>query len=262
MVDLINREARGVRIALIDSGVDGSHPWLVHAALRHYQVERRGELCTVVEGASGDQAGHGTACAGIIHRMAPGAEISSISVLGPDGRAARDALLAGIRFVVRERFHVVNLSLGIDVPRLAALRPADHRSVVELYELADAAYTVGVVLVASGPNASDFRTYPGKFKSLIGVGRGSFADSETLRSAITPTTRSSPPATRSSRPRSAAESAAGPAPRSPAPTWSRTWPASAPRGPGSRSRPSRPRSTSSPRPAWMDTPRPARPRSR
>ncbi len=181
-----DHEARGVRVALIDSGVDGTHPWLASAELSHHQVERRGELCTVVAGVSGDQAGHGTACAGIIHRMAPGASIASISVLGPDGRAARDGLLAAIRFTLRERFHVVNLSLGIDVPRSAPLRPADHKSVVELYELADAAYTAGVVLVASGPNAADFRTYPGKFKSLIGVGRGAFADQETLVSAITP----------------------------------------------------------------------------
>ena len=181
----IDREARGIRIALIDSGVDGTHPWLAGAALSHHQVERRGELCTVVDGVSGDQAGHGTACAGIIHRMVQGATLHSISVLGPDGRAARDALLAAIRFVVREKFHVVNLSLGIDVPRSSPLRPADHRSVVELYELADAAYTVGVVLVASGSNASDFRTYPGKFKSLIGVGRGAFADTEALVSEMT-----------------------------------------------------------------------------
>jgi subtilisin family serine protease len=182
----LDREARGVRVALIDSGVDASHPWLSRAEIRHHRVERRGEVCTVIDGESGDQSGHGTACAGIVHRLAPAALLASVSVFGPDGRAGRDALLAALRFAVRERFHVVSLSLGIDVPRASPLRPADHKSIVDLYELADAAYTAGVVLVASGPNVEAFRTYPGRFKSLVGVGRGSFTDPEALASAITP----------------------------------------------------------------------------
>jgi len=177
--------ASGVTIALIDSGVEASHPWLASASLRHLQVERRGEALVVADGEPVDRSGHGTACAGILHRMAPGAAIVSISVLGPDGRTTRDALLAALRFCVRERFHVVNLSLGIDLPRSAPLRPADHRSILDLYEVADAAYTAGVVLVASGPNVEAFRTYPGKFKSLVGVGRAAFADAEMLRSEIT-----------------------------------------------------------------------------
>src|SRR6185369_15770241 len=121
----------------------------------------------------------------IIHRMAPSAEIVSIRALGPDGRCARDGLVAALRYAVRERFHVVNLSLGIDIPRAAPLRPADYKSIVDLYEAADAAYTAGVVVIAAGPNISSFRTYPGKFKSLIGVGRGLFTDAEGLRSELT-----------------------------------------------------------------------------
>ena len=40
-------------------------------------------------------------------------------------------------------------------------------------------------MVASGPNITSFRTYPGRFKSLVGVGRGAFTDSEALRREIT-----------------------------------------------------------------------------
>ena len=42
----------------------------------------------------------------------------------------RDGLVAALRYAVRERFHVVNLSLGIDIPRSAPLRPADYKSIV------------------------------------------------------------------------------------------------------------------------------------
>ncbi|MDI1450341.1 S8 family serine peptidase [Polyangium sp. 6x1] len=178
-------EARRVRVALVDSGVDTSHPWLVNAAIRSLRVERKGEGYAVCPDEPVDRSGHGTACAGIIHRLATFAEITSVCVLSPEGRCSRDGLLAAVRFCVREGFDVVNLSLGIDVPKGAPLRPTDYKSIVELYEIADIAYTAGVVLVASGPNASAFRTYPGRFKSLIGVGRASSDDPEFLRTEIT-----------------------------------------------------------------------------
>lgn len=178
--------ATGVTIAIVDSGVDSSHPWLAQAALTHAQVARRGELWAVGPSEGADASGHGTACAGIIHRMVPGAAIISVRALDAEGRGSRDALITALRYCVRERFSVVNMSLGIDIPRSAPLRPNDYKSIVELYEIADAAYTAGVVLVASGPNASSFRTYPGRFKSLIGVGRGAFEDPEALASELTP----------------------------------------------------------------------------
>ncbi|WP_437477085.1 S8 family serine peptidase [Sorangium sp. So ce1014] len=179
------RRGAGVRVALVDSGVDASHPALSTAALRHVALVRRGGAHEAAPCAPGDVSGHGTACAGIVHRMAPGAEITSVRALGEDGRCSREGLIAALRFCVRERFSVVNLSLGIDIPRSAPLRPGDYRSLVELYEVADAAYTAEVVLVAAGPNAAAFRTYPGRFKSLIGVGRGPFQDPEALRSELT-----------------------------------------------------------------------------
>jgi subtilisin family serine protease len=181
----LDREGRGVRIALVDSGVDATHPWLADATIRHVQIERRGELFTVVSSDGGDASGHGTACAGILHRMVPAAEIVSVRALDAEGRGSRDALVAALRHCVRERFSVVNLSLGIDVPRSSPLRPNDYKTLVELYEIADAAYTAGVVLVASGPNVASFRTYPGRFKSLVGVGRATFDDPDALRTAIT-----------------------------------------------------------------------------
>lgn len=176
------RAGTGARVALVDSGVDPTHPWLARARLQHWRVEASGRGFEVVADEGGDRSGHGTACAGIIHRMVPEAEIVSVRALGPDGRCSRDALIAGIAHCVRSHHSVVNLSLGIDVPRGAPLKPTDHRPLLMLYELADAAYTASVVLVAAGPNVPQFRTYPGRFKSLIGVGRAHFADWEQLAS--------------------------------------------------------------------------------
>lgn len=174
-----------VRVALVDSGVESSHPWLKDARIRSVRVEKQGESFAVRPAEPVDLSGHGTACAGIIHKLAPFVDLTSVCVLSPEGRCSREGLLWAIRWCVHEKFDVVNLSLGIDVPKGAPLRPTDYKSIVELYEIADLAYTAGVVLVAAGPNASAFRTYPGRFKSLIGVGRATSDDPEYLRTEIT-----------------------------------------------------------------------------
>ena len=180
---LLARDGAGVRVAIIDSGVDRTHPWLARAKIEHFRVEREQDSYRVVADAhGGDASGHGTACAGIIHRMVPGATIVDVRALGQDGRCSKNALITALRFCVQQRFEVVNLSLGIDVPRKVPLKAGDHLPILSLYEVADAAVTAGVVLVAAGPNVPQFRTYPGKFKSLIGVGRGTFAEADRLKS--------------------------------------------------------------------------------
>lgn len=178
------RDGEGATVALIDSGVDRSHPSLRAARLEHVRVVRGGAGVGIEPAPEGgDASGHGTACAGIVHRMVPSARLVDVRALGEDGRCSKNALLAAVRYCIERRFDVVNLSLGIDVPRRAALRAGDTLPVLALYELADAAVNAGVVLVAAGPNIPEVRTYPGKFKSLIGVGRASFADEERLESS-------------------------------------------------------------------------------
>lgn len=181
----LDRSGAGVRVAVIDSGIDASHPWLATADVAHFAVRQEGGRLRVVPSEGGDASGHGTACAGIVHRMVPAAKLVDVRVLDAEGRCSREMLLAAIRHAVVERYEVVNLSLGIDVPRSAPLRPGDHPLLLDLYELADAAYTRGVVLVASGPNVGSFRTYPGKCKALVGVGRAAFEDPDALRSEFT-----------------------------------------------------------------------------
>lgn len=174
-----------VRVAIVDSGIDAAHPAFQSAAIRAFAVQPKGPGLTVEPTEPSDASGHGTACAGIVHRLAPFAEIVSVRALGPDGRGSRDALVMALRFCIKERFSIVNLSLGIDLPKATPVRPTDTKSILDLYELCDDAFVNGVVLVAAGPNVATLRTYPGKAKSLIGVGRGAFDDPERLESATT-----------------------------------------------------------------------------
>jgi subtilisin family serine protease len=174
-----------VRVAIVDSGVDTSHPAFAGRDVPTFGVAPKGPGLTVEPCAPGDGSGHGTACAGIVLRVCPEVELVSVRALGPDGRGSRDALVAALRFCVREGFEVVNLSLGVDMPKNAPPRPTDHKSLLDFYEVADEAFVKGVVFVAAGPNVATMRTYPSKAKSLIGVGRGAWADPERVELSLT-----------------------------------------------------------------------------
>lgn len=144
----------GVRVCVIDSGIEDGHP-LVGPIQGSYAVT--GDA--VEECAAADAFGHGTACASIIRRIAPQCELTSVRVLGGTGSGMGAALLAAIRWSVRQRFGVVNLSLSTTRPQF------DH----ELRELADEAHFQGTVLVASAHN-SPVESYPWRYSSVISVG--------------------------------------------------------------------------------------------
>jgi subtilisin family serine protease len=149
---------RGVRVAVLDSGIDGDHE-LVRGVDRGAHVERGpdGEVL-IVDGSPGDQAGHGTACAGIIRGIAPECELWDVCVLGREARGSSDALIQGLRWAIDQGAQVVNLSLSTPRAQAAAL----------LHEVADAAYFRRTVLVASAHNLL-VPSFPWRFSSVVSV---------------------------------------------------------------------------------------------
>jgi subtilisin family serine protease len=104
---------RGVRVAIIDSGVERDHPAVGGRLVESVAAELVGDEWTVVPAQPMDVVGHGTACAGIIHALAPEAEIVSVRVLGPDNRGNGAAFAAGIWWAITESgASVANLSLS------------------------------------------------------------------------------------------------------------------------------------------------------
>lgn len=151
-------DGAGARVAIVDSGIDGDHE-LVGGVQRAVALEKNeeGEV-EVVPDRTGDVAGHGTACAGIVRRFAPGCELWSVRVLGPGSKGGARALLAGLRWAVEHGADVVNLSLSTPKRETAAL----------LHDVADDAYFAGTVFVASAHNF-DVRSYPWRFSSVVSV---------------------------------------------------------------------------------------------
>jgi subtilisin family serine protease len=119
-----------------------------------------------VESTTGDAAGHGTACAGIISRIAPESEIFSIKVLGSNSTGAGFAFLAGLEYAIKRRFRLINLSLGTTKPQYVA----------PLRDLLDRAYQAGCIVVAAANNLPQ-PSFPSVFSSsLISVVKGEMTD--------------------------------------------------------------------------------------
>jgi subtilisin family serine protease len=99
---------RGVRIAVIDSGVNATHPHIVGVA-GGLSVRPGGEI---EEGVYTDVLGHGTAVMAAIQEKAPEAQYFAVKVFHSSLRTTTDCLLTAIEWAIDERMHVVNLSLG------------------------------------------------------------------------------------------------------------------------------------------------------
>jgi subtilisin len=148
----------GVRVAIIDSGLETDHPRLLGRVTQSVAVEIVDGEPRVVPDQAGDLFGHGTACAGIILGLAPGVELVSIRVLGADLRGKGSAFAAGLEWAIEEGIGVVNLSLS---SKSEALYPIFH-------ELADAAYFRNIALVSAANNVPA-PSYPSLFSSVFSI---------------------------------------------------------------------------------------------
>ena len=154
----------GVRVAIVDSGVDAAHPDVGH--VEGYVAIDEGPGGLVFDTAPHeDLFGHGTACAGIIRGFAPDAEITSVRVLGRAllGRGA--VFVAGLRWAIEQGIQVVNLSLTTSKKEFFGI----------LHELADQAYFKNLMLVTSANNMP-VRSFPAMFSSVFSVASHDVSD--------------------------------------------------------------------------------------
>ena len=150
------RTGRGVRVAVVDSGVDSQHPALVDKVKASVEAYPDAGKINFRPSTSGDQAGHGTACAGIITSVAPDVELYSIKVLGANAAGSGEMFLAGLDYAIKQKMQVINLSLGTTKP--------DYFG--PLHDLIDRAYHAGCIIVAAANNLPQ-PSFPSIFSSSL-----------------------------------------------------------------------------------------------
>jgi len=168
-------ELARVKVAIIDSGIDGEHPDLIGRVVAARSF--------VGGSAYHDEQGHGTFIAGEIAAnptngagmagLAFNARLIVAKVVEPDGTVSLPAEVAAIRWAVHEGAQVINLSLGgvrdpLDA-RLDTYSPLEQAAV-------EYAYSKGVIVVAAvgnGPQSPatpwNFAHYPSALPHVIGV---------------------------------------------------------------------------------------------
>jgi len=170
--DLVHpyNKGAGVKVAIIDTGIDYTHPDLDG----NFNSELLGYDYVNSDNDPMDDAGHGTHCAGIVAAedndagvvgVAPEANLYAVKVLGASGVGYTSDVVKGIEWAVDNNMDVISMSLG-------------GSSLTSLEEACDAAYSNGLVLVASAgnygvptgnnPKATTVR-YPAAYDSVIAV---------------------------------------------------------------------------------------------
>jgi subtilisin family serine protease len=163
---------KGVRIAVIDSGIEIDHPDLPGLTLLDdLHVVDAGVQIEVKPGDGTDIYGHGTAVTGVIRRIAPDAQIGSIRVLGANLGSRTVIIREGVRQAIDRGYHVLNCSFGCGLK--------DH--IFQYKEWIDEAYLKGIHIV-SACNNYDFTTpeWPGYFPSVVTTNMARFDQDHTF----------------------------------------------------------------------------------
>lgn len=148
----------GVKIAIIDSGADNSHPLLAHIQLGRDLSEGADPAAW-----NNDIVGHGTHCTGIIaarsdrqlRGFAPDAEVHVLKVF-PGGRY--DSLIDALDYCIERRIDVVNMSLG----------GGDTVNPVVEETIATAVHS-GVACIVAAGNSGDAVKYPARSPNALAV---------------------------------------------------------------------------------------------
>jgi subtilisin len=152
---------QGVKIAIIDSGVDATHTLLTHIRNGVDLTDNATRADTTWET---DVVGHGTHCAGIIaargtaripfRGFAPQAEIHALKIF-PGGRFS--SLLSALDYCIEKNIDIVNLSLGASQPSEAVEQKLEE------------AFLNGVACVVAAGNSGGAVQYPASSPKVLAV---------------------------------------------------------------------------------------------
>lgn len=162
----------GVNVAVIDTGIDKTHPDLVDNIQGGENFVAKSFFKDPDPNKWSDDNGHGSHVAGTIAAVdniigvvgvAPDANLWGVKVLDRRGSGYTSNVIAGITWAIDNNMQVINMSLGSSSDTQA------------LHDAVDAANAAGIVVVAAAGNSGDGDgttnkvIYPAKYDSVIAV---------------------------------------------------------------------------------------------
>ena len=182
-------KGNGIRVAVIDSGIDTGHPALLanieEATTVFKDSDYTSASSTLYDGDLGrayDYYGHGTAVAGLIAAnssddsimgVAPEAKIISIKTFEVKKTEAKtysttSLLFEALRMAMAKKVDVINLSISVS--------SMSSSTAATLKSLIDEAEEKGIIVVcASGNQSNSSPAYPGRYDSAIAIGAVGYA---------------------------------------------------------------------------------------
>jgi len=147
---------QGVRIGVIDGGINFNHPLFDTMSFGGFDFVDDDSLAFDEPG--GLASGHGTFVAGIVHLVAPGAELVPYRVMNAFGHGDGFALARAIERAVLDSCRLINVSLVLT---------DRHRAVRDAIEYAES-QNIAVVVAAGNASTGD-NVYPAAENATIAV---------------------------------------------------------------------------------------------
>ena len=147
-----------IKVAIIDSGVSKEQPDLKDCEINFYRGTLKNNRWVCEKYVSNDLYGHGTACAWIINKNAPSAEIVSIQVLDENGSTDSEAVVCAVDWCISHGISIINLSMGC----------CSRHSQERFLELGKKAASKGVLIFAA-MNDEGLDAIPATLPFYIGV---------------------------------------------------------------------------------------------
>lgn len=152
---------KGVKVAVLDTGIDYRHPDLARSVAGGVNVLKDGKDPL-------DDNGHGTHISGIIggyrpwgnfRGIAPEAQLFAVKALDGKGEASVSDIIAGIQWCIDNNMDLVNMSFGTE------------QELPALYTAVNNAYRKGLILVSAAGNTGKPNSvqYPAKYRETVAV---------------------------------------------------------------------------------------------
>ncbi|MCZ0846602.1 S8 family peptidase [Brevibacillus laterosporus] len=152
-------QGKGIKVAVIDTGISHSHPDL--------KGQVKGKVSVISGAGRNNLGGHGTHVAGTIAAVAnnrgivgiaPQVDLYDVQAFGADGTANISDIIAGLNWAIEQKVDIINMSFGTSEDH-----PAFHQAL-------RVASKNGIKLVASAGNNGGGLEYPAAYREVIAVG--------------------------------------------------------------------------------------------